>query len=392
MLRLRVILIAALLAAGLFFPIAGAVVAATDPAAGTAVSAVRPGSEMDKFMSEVDREVAKYMPHLNVRGIIDAFLQGKPLQGVREGLTTLFQALFWEIRASYKFLVQLIVLGMVAAVLEHLQRAMDRGSTGQVAHAVIYLVLISMAVTSFSLALNSGREAVEKMVDFMQALLPLLVTLLAAAGNVTTAAIVHPLTAGIFLLVGSLIKNVVFPLLFLSVIVGVIGNFNEQFSLSRLASFLRTLGMYAFGLTFTLLVGYISFQGLGGGFIEGIVIRTAKFSSGVFIPVVGKMFADALDAVAGSALLVKNAVGLLGVIVLFGIVLVPVLKILALFFTYRLAAALMQPVCDGRLVKCLDQMGDALHLVMASLLAVSMLFFLTTAVVVAAGNVAAMLR
>lgn len=388
MLRLRVILMAALLAAGLFFPLAGAAVAETNPA----VSAVRPGSEMDKFMSEVDREVAKYMPRLNVRGIIDAFMQGKPLQGVREGLQTLFQALFWEIRASYKFLVQLIVLGMVAAVLEHLQRAMDRGSTGQVAHAVIYLVLISMAVTSFSLALNSGREAVEKMVDFMQALLPLLVTLLAAAGNVTTAAIVHPLTAGIFLLVGSLIKNVVFPLLFLSVIVGVIGNFNDQFSLSRLASFLRTLGMYAFGLTFTLLVGYISFQGLGGGFIEGIVIRTAKFSSGVFIPVVGKMFADALDAVASSALLVKNAVGLLGVIVLFSIVLVPVLKILALFFTYRLAAALMQPVCDGRLVKCLDQMGDALHLVMASLLAVSMLFFLTTAVVVAAGNVAAMLR
>lgn len=392
MLRLRVILIAALLAAGLFFPLTGAAGAETDPAAAAAVSAVRPGSEMDKFMSEVDREVAKYMPRLNVRRIIDAFLQGKPLQGVREGLQTLFQALFWEIRASYKFLVQLIVLGMVAAVLEHLQRAMDQGSTGQVAHAVIYLVLISMAVTSFSLALNSGREAVEKMVDFMQALLPLLVTLLAAAGNVTTAAIVHPLTAGIFLLVGSLIKNVVFPLLFLSVIVGVIGNFNEQFSLSRLASFLRTLGMYAFGLTFTLLVGYISFQGLGGGFIEGLIIRTAKFSSGVFIPVVGKMFADALDAVAGSALLVKNAVGLLGVIVLFSIVLVPVIKILALFFTYRLAAALMQPVCDGRLVKCLDQMGDALHLVMASLIAVSMLFFLTTAVVVAAGNVAAMLR
>lgn len=87
---------------------------------------------------------------------------------------------------------------------------------------------------------------------------------------------------------------------------------------------------------------------------DGITLRTAKFITGNFIPVLGRMFTDATDTVISASLLLKNTVGILGVAILICIAAFPAIKVLSLAFIYKLAAAILQPLGGGPVITCLD--------------------------------------
>lgn len=142
----------------------------------------------------------------------------------------------------------------------------------------------------------------------------------------------------------------------------------------------------------TVFLGVISVQGISTAVADGIGIRTAKFVTGNFIPVIGRMFTDAADTVIGASLLLKNTVGIAGVAILLIITAFPAIKVLLIALVYKLAAAVLQPLGGGPIIKCLDVISKNIIFVFAALAIVSLMFFLTVTVIVAAGNVTMMVR
>lgn len=123
-----------------------------------------------------------------------------------------------------------------------------------------------------------------------------------------------------------------------------------------------------------------------------MTIRAAKYITGNFVPVIGKMFADATDTVISASLLVKNAIGLSGVIIILFLCAFPAIKILILALIYNLAAAVMQPLGETPIVTCLQTIGKSMVYVFAALAAVSLMFFLAVTIMLTAGNVTVMMR
>ncbi len=123
-----------------------------------------------------------------------------------------------------------------------------------------------------------------------------------------------------------------------------------------------------------------------------MAIRTAKYIAGNFVPVVGRVFADAADTVVGASLLVKNAVGMAGVLILLLLVAFPALKILILAFLYNLSSAVMQPLGNSPILSCLSIIGKNLLYIFGALATVSLMFFLAITIVISAANVSVMMR
>jgi len=146
------------------------------------------------------------------------------------------------------------------------------------------------------------------------------------------------------------------------------------------------------GAMSTIFLGILSIQGVAGAVGDSVVLRTAKFATDAFVPVVGGMFSDALEAIVSSSLLIKNAVGIAGVAVVLAIMLTPLLKILCLALIYKLASAIIQPVENGQMVDCLNDLGNSLLAVFAVVATAGLLFFFTLTIVVAVGNLTVMLR
>jgi stage III sporulation protein AE len=323
--------------------------------------------EIQKYWNDLKGQYGGYFPEGKLPELRQLmFPEGKSFsaQQVFIGICRFF---LHEVLYSGKLLVTIVLLTVFTMLLETMQNAFERNAVSKVAYGIAYMVLIILAVNSFRTAIEYAGDAIEKMVQFMLAMVPLLLTLLAGTGGITSVAVLHPLIVFMIHTVGTFIHLVVFPLLFFSAVLHLVSAISDRYKVTQLANLLRNVGIGVLGILLTVFLGVLSVQGATGAVTDGVALRTAKFVTGNFVPVVGKMFSDAADTVMSASLLVKNAVGLTGVIVLLFLCAFPAIKILTLALIFNVAGAVMQPLGDTPIVQCLQTIGKTMLYVFASL-------------------------
>jgi stage III sporulation protein AE len=279
----------------------------------------------------------------------------------------------------------------LAAVMQSVQTAFERQTVSQAAYAVIFLVLLLLAVGSFTEAIAAARHAIEGMTDFMLAMVPVMIALLVASGALASAAFFQPMLIFCVHFVSNVVFLVVFPLIFFAAVLDIVSAISPRYKLTRLAGLLRVGGSGLLGLCMSGFLGVAAIQGAGKGIADGVVLRATKFALGTFVPVIGKAVADAAETVASASLLVKNAVGIAGMLILACIALFPAIKILAVSLIYGGSAALMQPLGETPIVQCLSVLSKSMILVFAAVAVVGLMFFLAICILLASANLAVMM-
>lgn len=346
-------------------------------------------TEIEGYWYQLEEEFGQYVPTLNIREMLRGE-QSIPLS-IGELFKNVTSFLFREVVANFRLMGQLIILAVLAALLENLKSAFAQDTVAKLAQGVVFLVLFTIAINSFRLALDLGRGVIDNMIDTMQALIPLLLTLMAGMGSVTSVALFKPLVFLIVNLGSIVIKNVVFPMIFLATILYMVDNISN-YKLNKLAGFLKDASMYILGFTLICFVGVTAIQGVGAAVVDGVGIKTGKFAAKVFIPVVGGLFADAFETVVGASLVLKSAVSVYGLVLVLMISIFPLIKIIAMTLIYRLTAAILQPLGDTPIVKTLETMGNCLTFMFIAVLASSVMYFMTLAIIMGAGNITQMIR
>lgn len=347
--------------------------------------------EIKKFWDEIVEDYGGYLPETQ-KGSFADFVKGEKSFSVDQWLNGLLKFLFHELIANGKLLGTLIMLTIFCTILQSLQNAFEQSTVSKVAYALIYMVLIIIALNSFRVAISYTEEAIQTMISFIIALIPLLLTLIAVSGGVLSAAFFHPIIIFLMNTSGLLIQYVVLPMLFMAALLSIVSTLSDHYKVTQLAELLRKTSIALLGIFLTVFLGVISVQGASTAVADGITIRTAKFVTGNFIPVVGRMFTDATDTVISASALLKNTVGIVGVIMLLLIVAFPAIKVLSLAFIFKFAAAILQPLGGGPIIQCLDIIGKSVIYIFAALALVSLMFFLTLTIIIAAGNITLMMR
>lgn len=351
-----------------------------------------PTAEIDSYWKQLSKEYGGYFPDNRTPTFRELIVPGGEGFSLSHVLQAFLKFFFFEIAHNGKLLVSIIILSVFSSILQTVQSAFERNTVSKVAYAICYLVIMIMAINSFSVAIGYAKSAIENMIHFMIAMIPLLLTLLASIGNVTTVSVLHPLIVFMIHIVGTVIYAIVFPLLFFSAILHIVSSLTDKYKVTQLAVLLRTISVGILVGMLTIFLGVITVQGATGSVTDGVTIRTAKYITGNFVPVVGKMFTDATDTVITASLLVKNAVGITGVFILVMLCSFPAIKILSLALIYNLAGAMMQPLGDSPIVGCLQTIGKSLVFVFAALAAVGLMFFFALTIIITSGNIAVMMR
>ncbi|WP_290370019.1 MULTISPECIES: stage III sporulation protein AE [unclassified Paenibacillus] len=349
-------------------------------------------SEIERYWDNLMKQYGGFFPDQKAPTFMDMLLPGGEGFSLASALRGLLSFLFHEVAYNGKLLVTIVILTVFSMILETLQTAFERNAVSKVAYSISYMVIIIIAINSFNVAIGYAKDAISGMIHFMMAMVPLLFSLLASMGNVVTVSIMHPLVVFMIHTVGNLIYFVVFPLLFFSAVLHIVSSMSDKYKATHLANLLRSIGVYALGALLTVFLGVISVQGVTGSVTDGVTVRTAKYITGNFVPVVGKMFSDAADTVISASLLVKNAIGLAGVLIILFLCAFPALKILTLALIYNVSAAVMQPMGESPIVTCLQTIGKSMIYVFGALAAVGLMFFLAITIMLTAGNVTVMLR
>jgi stage III sporulation protein AE len=347
--------------------------------------------ELKSFWTSIVDEYGGFLPESQKGSLMD-FIKGEKEFSLKAWFSGVLKFAFQELVMNGKLLGTLILLTILSMFLQSLQNAFEGGNVSKVAYGIIFMVLIIIALNSFHVAIDYTQEAISTMINFIIALIPLLLALIAASGGMVSAAFFHPVILFLMNTSGLLIQNVVLPLLFLSALLSIVSTLSPHYKVTQLAQLLRTWSIGLLGAFMTVFLGVISVQGATAAVTDGLTIRTAKFITGNFVPVIGRMFTDAADTVISASVLLKNTVGIAGVAIVLIIAAFPAIKILMIAFIYKLAAALLQPLGGGPVIECLDTIAKSVIYVFAALAIVSFMFFLSITVIIAAGNITMMVR
>ena len=167
---------------------------------------------------------------------------------------------------------------------------------------------------------------------------------------------------------------------------------SDRIQLDKLSKFFKSSVVWILGVILTLFVGVISLEGSLSSSVDGITAKTAKAAVSSFIPVVGKILGDAVDTVIGCTSILKNAVGIVGVVVILGICILPIIKLVLLMITYYIGSAICQPIADKKIIELLSQIGDTFKILLAILCSVSVMLIIGTTLVMKISNSGLMYR
>lgn len=345
-------------------------------------------SELEQAIDEVGEYLGDYLPRETLREI---------WRQVKSGEVTVDIALFGrlagavlgqELGGVLRLFAQLLVL----AVFGMLLAGFSEGGVAKLASAVVSLAAAGLAIRAFVTAGAAAGEAVEVMSGFVYALLPVLLTLLVSLGGGSTVALFNPALLMTISVALHVLRGFVLPLLYVSGALAAGSRLPGGLKLNGLAKLARDLAMGVFTVMLTVFTGLLGLLGLSSAALSGLGYRALKSAGSAFIPVVGRTLADALDSVIGTALLLKNIIGVAGIVILLLICVLPGLKILLLYASFRLAGALAEPLGDSNLAGLLNDMAGVVVLFFAVTAVAGLFFFFLISITIGMGNLMLALR
>ena len=345
---------------------------------------------INDFINEAQNYTGDFLEDVDLNNILSQAIQGKVDN------KTIFQKILKllgsEINTSLKTLISILVIIVIHGILKSITDNLENKNISQIIYFVQYILIVTLIMSNFTEIINLVKNTANDLVGFINMLMPLLLTLMIYTGSIATSSILEPVILFAINLIGNLIKDILIPVVFIIVIFSIISKISERIQIEKLSKFLKSSVIWGLGVILTIFVGVVSLEGTLSSSVDGITAKTAKTAVSTVIPVVGKILGDVVDSVLGCGIILKNAIGIVGVIIIIGICIMPIIKIATLCIMYSLASAIVQPVADGKIVKILDEMGGVFKLLLGILCALSVLLIVGITLVVRISNSGMMYR
>ena len=346
--------------------------------------------DINQFIEDAESYTGEFLENTDLKQVLEQAIQGNIDNKVIYG--NILKLFGKEINLSIGTLVSILVIVVIHGILKSITDELENNNISQIIYFVQYILIVTLIMSNFTEMIKLVKETAEDLVGFINVLLPLLLTLMIYTGSITTSTILEPIILFAINLISNAIKNLLIPVVFIIVVFSIISKISEKVQIEKLSKFLRTGVVWVLGIVLTLFVGVVSLEGTLSSSVDGITAKTAKAAVSSVIPVVGKVLGDVVDSVLGCGVILKNAVGLVGVIVIIGICIIPIIKIGILSIIYSLSSALIQPIADTKIVKLLEEMGGVFKILLGILCAISVMLIIGITLVIKISNSGMMYR
>ena len=340
--------------------------------------------------SALEASLAEDDPFAATGGFLPTLLaiaKGELTLDLTQTLNWLTSSLLLSARKSLWRLTRLAAPAMLWSVLRRLT-----GKGGEAGRVVCQLWVCVFLTQDLTEHIALCTHAVTRMSDSMQGLFPLLLTMMAAVGGSAGSALMQPTIVSAASAMTGLIREVTVPLATAAAILTMLCHLGDGMKLQRLAAFTQQCATWTLGVCFTVFIGVLTTRSVTSAALDGVTLRTAKYAMSNLIPVVGGLFADTVDTLVGSGLLVQGALGVTGLMLIAAFAMAPMCQTLVSAMLYRLAAALMQPVSDGPLANCIHDFGRVLMLLFIIQLCAAAMFLMLIAQLIAVSSMTFMMR
>ncbi len=298
------------------------------------------------------------------------------------------QASIGEINDNKKVIVQLVIIAVIAAIFTNFSNIFQNNQVSETAFYVTYLLLFSILTSSFYVASSVAVTVLHNLLDFMKVMIPTYMLSVAFGAGASTSMVYYESTLLIISLVDILLVYVVLPAINIYFILMLANNMMKEDMLSKLTELLEMIIQWVLRTLLVVVIGINTIQGLIVPMAEHIK-NSAIIKTTTAIPGIGNAINSVTETVLGAGVLVKNAVGVGGLIVIVTICLIPLVKLAFFVIIYKFGAAVVQPISDKRILGCLSASANAAKLLMTTVFIAALLFLISIALIAASTNLRA---
>lgn len=342
------------------------------------------------FINQSQNYTKDTFPNLNINELLNSAINGQvDNKSIFNSISSLLGK---EVVNVLKILANVLLIVIIHSLLKSISENLSNSGVSKITYYVEYILIVTLVLISFSEVISVTRNSIENLVGFSYSLLPILLALVASTGSVISVSVIQPIILGSIVFISNIIQNAVIPILLIGTVLGIISNISEKMQVERLSKFFKSGIVWFLGVVVTLFVGILSVEGTLSSSVDGVTAKTTKAAVSNFVPVVGKALGDSVDTVLGCANILKNATGLVGIIIIIGICAMPIIKLIVLTASFQLVSALSEPIADKNIVKLLGHMGDIFKILLAIMFFIAVMLIVGITIIIKISNSGLMYR
>lgn len=339
-------------------------------------------SEFD--FDEIEDSLTQMFPQEKITfgEVVSSLISGDMEETIRMFLQFLADQVSYEFDYNRKNLVYVLLVALTAAVFSSFAGAFKSRQISDISFYVMYMLLITLCLTAFRTSAEGMEERLGYLVDFMRVLCPSYFLAVAFASGSVTSLFFYNVILFLIYIVELVIVRFLLPVVNIYIMIRVLGNLTGEDFLSEFADLIKKVVSW---ILKTLLVCVISVnvvQGLLAPAIDAVK-RSALTRTAEALPWVGNAVGGVAEVVLGTAVLIKNGIGMAGAVISVAICAVPIFQMLIMALMYKLAAALVQPVSDKRITTCISGVSEGYEIMVKVIFTSGLLFMITIAIVAA---------
>ena len=342
---------------------------------------------LEQTLESFDQNQVKMFSINNVKAKVQGIINGEQAVNYSTVAEVIIEVLMQMIIEYMPMFALMVGIGIIASLLGQIKSKFNEKSTADLVHFVCFCLIVVIMSTSIKRLINSTTNTLGNMQNTINVLFPIILSLMAGLGSVSIVGAFQPVMAVMRNIVSKIIFKAVVPIFIFSFVLNIIGHLSSNIKLDKFNSFLSSLFKWIIGITFTMFFAVISIQGLSAGSFDSVSLRTAKFTISSYVPVMGGYLSQGMDLILASGVLIKNSLGLVGILMIISSILSPILEIVVFSLMLKAVSAVLQPLNNNRITNFMHSTSKNITMLSTCSIAVGFMYFLVVGMCMASVNV-----
>ena len=354
-------------------------------------------TEIGEYLDSLDLEdFEKYVQTLDgvdgwekasLSETIVRFTQGELPIGLTDLLKYIAEKALGALTGTLAAMLTVMIIAVLNNTLSGMTSGFVKKQTIEIVHYVCYALVVSVVMAKVGGIVGECRDFCKGVSSFTQGVYPPLITLMSALGGSVSSSIYKPQLAVFSVIIAKVFGSVILPLFVASISFCLIGNLSSAVKMDKIQSAIRYCSNIIVTCLFGIFMTYLTVAGITGGMVDGVSIKAAKFVLSGYGPILGGYLSQGFDLISAGCVLIKNAIGMIGIIVVLYMIIKPILHIIVFSFALKIVASLIQPIGDKRVSDFLYSVSNATKILITAILGTGFVLILSLLLMVVTCNV-----
>ena len=277
-------------------------------------------------------------------------------------------------------------VSVLCGILGRFKSSFAERGTSKMIFFVGYSAVLVLILTSLSGIVQDCGSTVHSLQAQMQAIFPVLLTLIATSGGSVSVAVYQPAVLFLSEIIVDIVAGVVFPLAAMICVLNMVGNMSQEIKLKNFSNLFASVIKWVLGLSLAAFTVFLTVQGITSATYDGLSFKAAKYAVSNTVPIIGGFLGSGFDLVIAGSVLIKNSVGSCGIFLLVIVLIVPLVQLIAYNLFLKLAAAVTEPIGDAGISNFLSSLSGTVNYFTAGLLVVGFMYFITVLLLICSSN------